>query len=525
MQIKRLSLALALVAGLVAIATISLSNLSLGVENAYAAPAAAPMQQGVTASGYVTTGSGTCFPDAVLTDCNGTVIHQLKGPAGAGFFQPYLGQWVEVNGAEQTCAAGDNFLTVVSISPETDPCPGGGGAQQPTATTVPPGQATAVPTAVQPGVPVTGNLAVSATIHASTSQAGFPPENAIDNNTGTHWASEAGRDPWRAAQNVQWIYIDFGAPQQINTMRIHWASQKHARTYGVYIWDNTWQSWRQIGSTNRGSGDMDEWTVAQNGSFTAQQVMLYLVNPYVMGPMGNNYEINEWEFFGTGAAPGGGAAANSALNAAATALNEEAGFPAANATDGNDGTEWHSSGGLPTWFYVDLGTEKNINRAALKWANGMHATNYSLSSWDGRQWRAFHSQRNGQGGDENVNFWTVRTRYVMLYANTGPNANIGLREFEVFEPNSSGGGGGGGAPNPPAPPIPFAEQLMLDGQAEGIGAEPMNQKLPVQPLVVPEGMSLSVLPEQAERFGSDTGFGLSLDMLELPMPGAGQSTN
>jgi hypothetical protein len=408
------------------------------------------MQQGVNASGVVTSGSGTCFPDAVLVDCNGLVTHQLKGPAGAGFFQPYYGQWVDVNGAEQTCAAGDTYLQVVSISPQTNPCPGGQ-QQQPTATaTLVPGQPTPTP---DPANPVTNtNLASGKAIYASSSLPGLNPELAIDGNMSTFWSSEPGRDPWRAAQNIQWIYIDLASPQQIQTMRIHWAANRHARGYGVYVWSDQSRGWRFTGSTDRGDGGLDEWTVQGGGYVEAQQFMIYMVNPYLMGPTGSPYEISEWEFFGSGAPAAG--SANVAQGGAATAVNADPAYPAANAVDGDTATEWRSTGGLPSWIYADLGTAKNVNRAILRWSAGLHASDYTMYYWNTRAWVPMHTQRNGQGGDESVSFFTVNTRYVLLYANSGPGGNIGLREFEVYEPGSTGGGGNPGVPTPPAPPPP-----------------------------------------------------------------------
>ncbi|MEO8084438.1 MAG: hypothetical protein ABI780_11495, partial [Ardenticatenales bacterium] len=77
-----------------------------------AAPVAAPMLQAITASGIVTTGAGVCFPDAVLLDCTGAVIEQIKGPGGAGSFASFYNQWVEVSGTRVACTGG-TYLNVV----------------------------------------------------------------------------------------------------------------------------------------------------------------------------------------------------------------------------------------------------------------------------------------------------------------------------------------------------------------------------------------------------------------------------
>lgn len=452
-----------------ALALLSLALLAPG--KSLAAPLARPAQQGVNASGIITNGQGTCFPDAVLVDCNGAVVRQLKGPGGAAFFSPYIGQWVDLNGAETACAGGGTYLNVVSLRAAANPCPGSG-QQQPTATPVPGATATPAATAV-PGAG--GNLALGRAVKASSSQAGFPPEAAIDGNAATWWASNAGRDPRYPARNPQWIYVDLGSPQQIESLKIRWRTQRHARTYELYVWRDECRGWCFGGGTNVGDGGEDVWTAARR--FETQYVMLNLLNPYLMGQA---YEIEEWEILGPGAA--GAAAANSAKGKAVTALSTDPAFPAANATDGDLATEWRSSGGAPTWVYVDLGADTTFNQVILRWAAGLHATQYTLYGWNGRAWSAFHTQRAGTGGDETASVWTMRSRYILLYANAGAGASIGLREFEVYD-TSSGGGGAPGLPTPPAPPPPPVP-LLLEGRADLSSQQPFSLS---RPLVLPAG--------------------------------------
>ena len=465
------------------VAAAALIGLSLQSPSAsLAAPEARPAQQGVNASGIITNGQGICFPDAVLTDCNGAVLRQLKGPGGAAFFSPYLGQWVDLNGAETACAGGGSFLNVVSMRAAPNPCPGSG-QQQPTATPLP--GATAIPGGTPvPGTP--GNLALGRAIKASSSQAGFPPENAIDGNMATWWASNPGRDPRYPARNPQWIYIDLGSPQQIQSVKIHWNTQRHARTYELYVWRDECRGWCFGGGTNVGDGGVDDWTAARK--FETQYIMLNLLNPYLMG---QDYEITEWEIFGT--APGA-AATNSARGKVATALSADPAYPAANATDGDLATEWRSIGGAPTWFYVDLGADTTLNRLLLHWSAGLHATQYTLYSWNGRAWSPFHTQRAGAGGDETVNVWTLRTRYVLLYANAAAGASVGLRELEVFDMSTTGGGGAPGLPTPPAPPPPPIP-LLLEGRADlTLGTQSV-----FRPLVRPAGAPATRLLGSMDR--------------------------
>ncbi len=420
---------------------------------------AAPVMQAISATGVVTTMAGTCSPDAVLVDCDGNLVAQLRGPGGAGFFAPYLGRWVTASGSEQTCPAGDTYISVLTIQPGTNPCPGQGATPVPTpgntAPPPPPPPATATPiasptpSAPGQGGPVAGDLAQGKSIFASTSQGGYPPEFAVDGNPGTWWASQPGRHPVLRAQNQQWIYVDLGAEEQVTNMRMIWSQQRHARGYAVMVWHDGVRDWVQIGSTSRGDGDED-WQVRSDVTLRGRYFMLWLVNPYLSGL---HYELQSWTINGASAGALGGN--NVALGKTVVAESEAPGFPAAAAVDGDIATPWESAG-LPQWFYVDLGASVRIDRANVRWAAGKHAADYGLYAWNGRDWYGIFSRRGGTGGDELATFPAVSTRYVLLFAEAGPAGSIALNELEVYEAGSGGSGGGNQPPPGPPTPVPFA---------------------------------------------------------------------
>lgn len=474
---------------------------------------AAPLQQGVNVSGIVTTGTGTCFPDAVLVDCNGTITHQLKGPGGAGFFSPYLNQWVTINGQQQNCTSGDPYIQAVTIQGAQNPCGGGG---QPTPP-LPPGvtpTATATPPpapggTVTPGVPG-GDLARGHPVQASSFQPGFEPEKSVDGDPATGWASVAGRHPYYPAQNIQWIYVDLGSPQQMERMRLVWADQRHARSYGIYVWHDSCRGWCYLGSTTYGDGGEDIWTAV--GRIEGQHFMVWLQNPYLIG---GHYELRDWEIFGPGTPPA--QATNVALGKAATAHGQEPGYEPAKATDGDLATEWRGNAGVPTWIYVDLGSNTEIDRAILRWSAGMHATRYTLYAWNDRypggRWEAVANRTSGAGGDETVTFWPVSTRYLMVYVTAAASANVGLREFEVFNRNSPGSPAPPGPPSLPRPPFLF----------EGDPAR-SNNRLMGRPSVAPQGLTVqppAVLSRDAQGFGPTAAEGGAID--SLPNPSLGQN--
>jgi len=424
---------------------------------------AAPAMQGIQATGVVTLGAGTCFPDAVLMDCDSNVVAQMKGPGGAGFFTPYLNKHVRVNASTQTCVGGDTYLSVVSIAEEPSACGPAGTqtANAPTATATPVQPPTATP---PPGTGGPDNLALGMPIQASSSQVGFPPDLAVDGNEATHWASNPGYD-WNArARNSQWIYVDLGAEANIAQMHMLWGAQRHARGYSVHVWDDTRRTWITLGSTASGDGD-DTWTVRGNVSLRGRYFMLWLANPYIMG---SHYELREWRISAVGGTTPGGAS-NLALNRPIQALSQDPAYPATNAVDGNASTEWRATG-VPVWIYVDLGTAQTVDRAILRWSAGLHGTDYTLYAWTGTAWSPFYMQRGGRGGDESVGFRAVRAQYFLLYVAQAAGPTVGLRELELYPYGSNPGGGGGGmvTPTPPLPPIPFAGAAPMSlGEADG----------------------------------------------------------
>ncbi|MCW2881554.1 MAG: coagulation factor 5/8 type domain protein, partial [Sphaerisporangium sp.] len=63
------------------------------------------------------------------------------------------------------------------------------------------------------GITSTTNLALGATMTASTSNGGFPPANANDDNTGTYWESNSNAFP-------QWLQADLGTTQSIGSITL-----------------------------------------------------------------------------------------------------------------------------------------------------------------------------------------------------------------------------------------------------------------------------------------------------------------
>ncbi|GIJ79405.1 F5/8 type C domain-containing protein [Micromonospora phaseoli] len=136
---------------------------------------------------------------------------------------------------------------------------------------------------------------------------------------------------------------------------------------------------------------------------------------------------------------------NLAAGRTATASSTNGSYAAGNVTDGNAGTYWESSGALPQWVQVDLGSGQSIDQVKLKLPAGWEARTQTLSvqgSTNGTSFstivgsagRAFSPP----GNAVTLDFPATTTRYVRIAitANTGwPAAQ--LSELEVYGAASS----------------------------------------------------------------------------------------
>ena len=111
---------------------------------------------------------------------------------------------------------------------------------------------------------------------------------------------------------------------------------------------------------------------------------------------------------------------------------ENAGTPAADATDGNAGTRWSSAFADPQWLEVDLGSVQSISQVVLQWETA-YATAYQIqTSTDGSAWTSIYATTTGTGGTQTVNV-TGSGRYVRMYGTARATAyGYSLWEFQVF---------------------------------------------------------------------------------------------
>ncbi|MEU9852667.1 CARDB domain-containing protein [Streptomyces sp. NPDC047974] len=147
---------------------------------------------------------------------------------------------------------------------------------------------------------------------------------------------------------------------------------------------------------------------------------------------------------------------NLALGRAATAGGANGGYPASHVSDGSQQSYWEGPlGSFPQWVQVDLGTQVDLDRLALKLPTGWEARNQSLAvlgSADGTtfstitaaQARAFDPSA---ANTVNIDLPSATARFVRVQvgSNTAWNA-AQLSELEVY-----GETGGGEDPGDPPP--------------------------------------------------------------------------
>jgi hypothetical protein len=249
------------------------------------------------------------------------------------------------------------------------------------------------------------------------------------------WVSglDTGATALQSSHNYQWIQIDLGATHAVNQLSMLWNVGRHARGYSVYMYHSACGGWCHLGSTTQGDGD-DTLTLRQ--PVHGRYFLLWLVFPATSYA---SYELAEWRIFGAGASvpPTG---VNVARGRPAVASSSIPGSPPHHATDGSTATAWQSTG-VPAWIYVDLGTARVIDRAVLRWVNGLHGTMHALYRWAGTGWQGVYVNYSGAGGDEVASFEAVQTRYLALYAAEGVGPRIGLAEFEIYTAAAGAGGG------------------------------------------------------------------------------------
>ncbi len=268
-------------------------------------------------------------------------------------------------------------------------------------------------------------LSLNRTAYASSSEGGNTANLAVDGNPGSRWSSEWGKD-------LQWIYVDLGAPAVIDRVKIQWEGA-YATSYKVQT-SNDEMNWTDIYSTTTGSGGLDELTVSGNGRFVRVLGLQRALSPY-------GYSIHELEIYGTGGVnqPPLNYGPNAALNRPVTASSYEqsdylppgATLPQ-NAVDGNSATRWGSNHTNNEWIYVDLGSKRTIGRIVLNWESAGRIFDLDVSD-DASNWTTVYREMLGDGGKQDIPVYTSGRYVRMKGISRASSFGYSLFDFEVYD--------------------------------------------------------------------------------------------
>jgi F5/8 type C domain len=249
--------------------------------------------------------------------------------------------------------------------------------------------------------PVPASARLAATISASSSAAGYPAANAGDGKASTQWVASLTPD---LSNNNAWIQLDFGTQRWIQ--RIKWQGANglpypasSPAEYYIQVSDDG-TSWRTVGTRTNTPVSQINADAIVNGNEPVNQQGRYLRLVATKVNDGTGWSLSVFEFWAEGAAPPPSARLK-AINA--TGSSQASGYPAANAVDGSNTTQWVANltptgANNSAWFQLDFGSRKQIDR--VKWV-GANGTPYPASS---------PSEYSFQVSDDGTNWVTVGTR-------------------------------------------------------------------------------------------------------------------
>jgi hypothetical protein len=112
--------------------------------------------------------------------------------------------------------------------------------------------------------------------------------------------------------------------------------------------------------------------------------------------------------------------------------DEQSGYPAAAAVDGNLTTRWSSGFSDPQWIRVDLAAVWSVTDVKLDWENAYAKAYHVDVSLDAKHWTTVFRTTKGAGGVRDIPIAPTPARYVRMYG-TERSSQYGysLLEFEV----------------------------------------------------------------------------------------------
>lgn len=228
----------------------------------------------------------------------------------------------------------------------------------------------------------------------------FAPAKANDNDPTTRWSS--------AFRDNQWLQVDLGAPQAVNTVSISWEAA-YARTFSLQGSDDL-ASWTDMTPVLTGSTGTQ--FVSARGTYRFIRLNL-LTRATAYG-----FSVFQFSVQGPWLVSNCRTNVDGARNKPAMASSvQNASTPAAAAFDGDVLTRWSSAFSDHQWISVDLGEITPICRVQLIWERAYAATFHLEQSYDNATWVPVSGTLQGQQGVQTIPLGG-EARFVRLVGDT-----------------------------------------------------------------------------------------------------------
>jgi hypothetical protein len=250
------------------------------------------------------------------------------------------------------------------------------------------------------------------------------PGNAVDGSTSTAWTSVSGADP-------QWVRVDLGVRYQVSKITIVWGAAC-AKAYQIQVSDDG-QTFTNVFMASASTGGTENLSIQATGRY----VRLFGTTRCTATA---GYSVGEFKIFASVApVPKWISKGKPVLSSG----DADAAHPATNAVDGNLTTAWQSNvstpdAPMPQWVRVDLGTDFQLTKVQIVWADPLCSAVYRVQVSDNDvDWSDEFQQLSGAGGTETV-YLNATGRYVRIWDTTSCSTNgvlnttVGVDELKVY---------------------------------------------------------------------------------------------
>jgi len=214
---------------------------------------------------------------------------------------------------------------------------------------------------------------------ASSGEAAYAAEQAIDGDPTTRWGSEFRDHEW-------WQYA-FDVPQALAGLRIHWETA-YGEKYAIQV-SNDGKQWRRVFEEDEGDGHTDL-------VFFRPTRTRYVRMQGLQRGTGWGYSFWEVDFFLEHDAP------------KATASLSLPGHEAAHVIDGDPSSTWRAQADSPAWVTLTFPDALQLGGVELHWA-ASYARAYAVDvRSNGANWRTVRTITGANGGRDYLYFPATR---------------------------------------------------------------------------------------------------------------------